>query len=98
MWILPTQSQRLGRLSRNQHRHNQLTLDILKRFRLIYGSVRHHFRQVEAGCNVSGSQLWLPHELQLAPGIGISELANRLSIRQTTPSQLIEKMAREATC
>ena len=78
--------------SRDQLRHKQLTLDVLKQFRLIYGSVRHHFRQIEATCRVSGSQLWMLHELQEAPGIGVSDLAHRLSIHQTTSSQLIEKL------
>jgi DNA-binding MarR family transcriptional regulator len=32
------------------------------------------------------------HELQSAPGIGVSELAHRLSIHQTTCSQLVEKL------
>lgn len=73
-------------------RRKQLTLDVLKQFRLIYGSVRQHFRQVEATCTVSGSQLWMLHELQGSPGIGVSELAHRLSIHQTTCSQLIEKL------
>jgi MarR family transcriptional regulator, organic hydroperoxide resistance regulator len=73
-------------------RHKQLTLDVLKQFRLIYGSVRQHFRQIEATCAVSGSQLWMLHELQGSPGIGVSDLAHRLSIHQTTCSQLIEKL------
>lgn len=73
-------------------RHKQLMLDVLKQFRLIYGSVRQHFRQVEATCKVSGSQLWMLHELQGSPGIGITGLAHRLSIHQTTCSQLIEKL------
>ena len=73
-------------------RHKLLTLDVLKQFRLIYGSVRHHFRQIEETCGVSGSQLWMLHELQAAPGIGVSDLAHRLSIHQTTCSQLIEKL------
>jgi DNA-binding MarR family transcriptional regulator len=77
---------------RNHRRHKQLTLDVLKQFRLIYGSVRHHFRQVEETCGVSGSQLWLLHEVQSAPGIGVSDLAHRLSIHQTTCSQLVEKL------
>ena len=77
---------------RNHRRHKQLTLDVLKQFRLIYGSVRHHFRQVEETCGVSGSQLWLLHEVQSAPGIGVSDLAQRLSIHQTTCSQLVEKL------
>ena len=73
-------------------RHKQLTLEVLKQFRLIYGSVRHHFRQIEANCNVSGSQLWMLHELKDSPGIGVSDLAHRLSIHQTTCSQLIDKL------
>jgi len=73
-------------------RHQNLSLDVLKQFRLIYGSVRHHFRQIEAACGVSGSQLWLLHELNACPGIGVSELAQRLSIHQTTCSQLVEKL------
>jgi DNA-binding MarR family transcriptional regulator len=84
--------QRVVITRRNHRRHKQLTLDVLKQFRLIYGSVRHHFRQVEETCGVSGSQLWLLHEVQSAPGIGISELAHRLSIHQTTCSQLVEKL------
>jgi MarR family transcriptional regulator, organic hydroperoxide resistance regulator len=73
-------------------RHKELTLDVLKQFRLIYGSVRHHFRQVEETCGVSGSQIWMLHELQSARGIGVSDLAHRLSIHQTTCSQLVEKL------
>ncbi len=77
---------------RDHERHKQLTLDVLRQFRLIYGSVRHHFRQVEDACGVSGSQIWMLHELQSAPGIGVSDLAHRLSIHQTTCSQLVEKL------
>jgi DNA-binding MarR family transcriptional regulator len=73
-------------------RHQQLTLSVLKQFRLIYGSVREQFRHVEQACGISGSQLWLLHELRAAPGIGVSDLAHRLSIHQTTCSQLVEKL------
>jgi DNA-binding MarR family transcriptional regulator len=69
-----------------------LTLAVLKQFRLIYGSVRKQFRHIEQACGVSGSQLWLLHELRAAPGIGVSDLAHRLSIHQTTCSQLVEKL------
>lgn len=84
--------QRRGAAASRRERHKELTLDVLKQFRLIYGSVRHHFRQIEATCHVSGSQLWMLHELHQAPGIGVSDLAHRLSIHQTTCSQLIEKL------
>ncbi|WP_216819937.1 MarR family winged helix-turn-helix transcriptional regulator [Zoogloea sp. LCSB751] len=65
---------------------------ILKQFRLIYGSVKQHFREVEQRCGVSGSQLWLLHEIARTPGVGVSELAGRLSIHQSTCSQLVDKL------
>jgi MarR family transcriptional regulator, organic hydroperoxide resistance regulator len=69
-----------------------LALKALKQFRLIYGSVRAHFRSIEEACGVSGSQLWVLHEVRRTPGIGVSELATTLSIQQATCSQLVEKL------
>lgn len=71
---------------------NQLSHQVLKKFRIIYGSVRQHFREIEQTCGVTGSQLWILQEVSKTPGIGISELANRLSIHQSTSSQLVEKL------
>ena len=65
---------------------------MLKKFRIIYGSVRQHFREVERTCGVTGSQLWIMQEIANTPGIGVSELATRLSIHQSTCSQLVEKL------
>lgn len=71
---------------------NQLSLQVLKKFRIIYGSVRQQFRDVEQTCGVTGSQLWILQEVAKTPGIGVSELADRLSIHQSTGSQLVEKL------
>jgi DNA-binding MarR family transcriptional regulator len=71
---------------------SQLSLQVLKKFRIIYGSVRQHFREVEQTCGVTGSQLWILQEIERTPNIGVSELANRLSIHQSTCSQLVEKL------
>jgi MarR family transcriptional regulator, organic hydroperoxide resistance regulator len=76
-------------------RHQQLAIGVLKQFRLIYGSVRQHFREVEANCGISGSHLWVIHELSKTPAIGVSELAARLSIHQSTASQLVEKLVKQ---
>lgn len=70
----------------------QLSLHVLKKFRIIYGSVRQHFREVEQSCGVTGSQLWIMQEVANTSGIGISDLADRLSIHQSTCSQLVEKL------
>lgn len=62
--------------------HDELSLAVLRQFRVIFGSVRQHFREVEQQCGVSGSQLWLLHGAR-TPGIGVSALAQRLSIHQS---------------
>jgi MarR family transcriptional regulator, organic hydroperoxide resistance regulator len=71
---------------------NQLSLQVLKKFRIIYGSVRQQFRDVEQTCGVTGSQLWILQEVAKTPDIGVSKLAERLSIHQSTCSQLVEKL------
>lgn len=71
---------------------DQLSLQVLKKFRIIYGSVRQQFREVEQSCGVTGSQLWILQEVAKTPNIGISELAERLSVHQSTCSQLVEKL------
>ena len=72
----------------------QLTLDVLRQFRLVYGAAHRHFRAVERQCGISGAQAWVLREITLQPGIGITELAGRLAIHQSTASQLVEKLAR----
>ncbi|CAG4883742.1 Transcriptional regulator, MarR family [Georgfuchsia toluolica] len=76
-----------------RRKEQQLPLRVLKKFRLIYGSVRQHFRRVEENCGISGLQLWLLQEIAKTPGAGVSELADRLFIHQSTCSQLVEKLA-----
>ncbi len=71
---------------------NLLSLQVLKKFRVIYGPVRQHLRETEQTCGVTGSQLWILQEVAKSPNIGISELAEQLSIHQSTCSQLVEKL------
>lgn len=76
----------------SKRKNNQLPLQVLKKFRIIYGSVRQHFREIEQTCGVTGSQLWILQEIAQNPEIGVSNLAERLSIHQSTCSQLVEKL------
>lgn len=71
---------------------DQLHLDVLQQFRVIYGSMRHYFRELEERCGLPGSQTWILHEVELRPGIGVSELAERISIHQSTCSSLVDKL------
>jgi MarR family transcriptional regulator, organic hydroperoxide resistance regulator len=73
---------------------SELSVAVLRSFRIIYGSVREHFREVKQSCGVSGSQVWILHEISRSKGIGISDLAVRLSIHQSTCSLLVNKLVR----
>lgn len=70
----------------------QTALDVLQQFRLIYGSMRRHFRQVEERCGMPGSQMWVLQEVQRLPDLGIGELAARMGIHQSTCSILVDKL------
>jgi DNA-binding MarR family transcriptional regulator len=70
----------------------QTALEVLQQFRLIYGSMRRHFRQVEERCGMPGSQMWVLQEVQRSPDLGIGELAARMGIHQSTCSILVDKL------
>lgn len=70
----------------------QLALEVLQQFRVIYGTMRQYFRELEECCGLPGSQMWVLQEVERTPEIGITELAGRLGIHQSTCSQLVEKL------
>lgn len=70
----------------------QLALEVLQQFRVIYGTMRQYFRELEESCGLPGSQMWVLQEVERSPEIGITELAGRLGIHQSTCSQLVEKL------
>lgn len=70
----------------------QTALEVLQQFRVIYGCMRQYFREVEESCGLPGSQMWILQELQRTPGIGVSELASRMGVHQSTCSQLVDKL------
>ncbi|MGZ8253110.1 MAG: MarR family winged helix-turn-helix transcriptional regulator [Methylophilaceae bacterium] len=67
----------------------------LRHFRVVFSSVKKHFRRIESQCGVSGSQLWVLWELHITPGLKVTELAQKLSIHQSTASNLIEKLVKK---
>jgi MarR family transcriptional regulator, organic hydroperoxide resistance regulator len=69
-----------------------LSFKVLKKFRVIYGSVRQNLREIEQIHGISGSQLWILQEVENSPGIGISDLADCLCINQPICNQLVENL------
>lgn len=76
----------------NTTKQPQLTLEVLQQFRVIYGSMRQYFREMEESCGLTGSQMWVLQEVQRSPEIGVSELAGRIGIHQSTCSQIVDKL------
>ena len=70
----------------------ELSREVLRKFRIIFGAVRQHFHQVEKACGVSGSQIWVLAALSERPGMRVSEIAEALSIHQSTASNLLDKV------
>ena len=79
-------------MKRDDITRSQLSLDVLRQFRVIYGSMRQHFRDVENRCGLPGSHMWVLQEVQQEKGVGITELSQRLGIHQSTCSLLVEKL------
>jgi DNA-binding MarR family transcriptional regulator len=68
------------------------TTRVLRQFRIVFNSVKTHFRQVEREAGVGGAQLWALSVIERRPGIGVTELARELDIHQSTASNLIKTL------
>jgi DNA-binding MarR family transcriptional regulator len=69
---------------------------VLRRFRLIFKAVQQHSQWVETCCGVSSAQLWVLWEINGKPGIRVTELAEAMSIHQSTASNLLLKLTQKA--
>lgn len=65
---------------------------VLRQFRLVFNAVKTHFQQVQKQAGVGGAQLWALAVLQGTPGIGVTELARRMDVHQSTASNLVRSL------
>jgi DNA-binding MarR family transcriptional regulator len=63
---------------------------VLRRFRLVFNSVKTHFQQVEKKAGVGGAQLWALSVVRDRPDVGVNELARAMDIHQSTASNLVK--------
>ena len=63
---------------------------VLRQFRVVFNSVKTHFRQVEREAGVGGAQLWALSVIDRRPALGVTDLARELDIHQSTASNLIK--------
>lgn len=66
---------------------------VLRQFRLVFNTVKTHFQQVEKRAGLGGAQVWALSVVRDRPGIGVSDLARALDVRQPTASNLVKALA-----
>lgn len=81
-----------GRTRTAQATHQAIRVEVLQKFREVFSAVRFHFDEVSKQLGVTGTELWAMWELQQNPSQRVSDLAARLSVRQSTVSNLIERL------
>jgi DNA-binding MarR family transcriptional regulator len=68
------------------------TARVLRRFRLVFNTVKTHFRAVEKKAGVAGAQVWALSVVAAQPGIGVGALAKAMDVHQSTASNLIKPL------
>ena len=71
---------------------NELAAEVLGRFREVFRAAKLHFAAVQKIAGVSGAQLWALSEINAQPGLRVSDLTQKMSLHQSTVSNLVEKL------
>ncbi|UXY17095.1 MarR family winged helix-turn-helix transcriptional regulator [Chitiniphilus purpureus] len=71
-----------------------LPLAVLQKFRLIIAAMQEQYRNMYRQSGLSGAQLWFLKEVGKEPGLTLGQVAQRLTIHQSTASNQLEKLAR----
>ena len=64
----------------------------MRSLRIIFRAIRAQAKLVEKNTGMNSTQLWMLWEIANAPGMKVTQLANILSIHQTTCSNLLDKI------
>lgn len=71
---------------------DEVARDVVKKFRVLFGTAKQHYRQVEARCGLGGAQLWALTEVARTPGINVREIAAAMLVHQSTASNLVDRI------
>lgn len=68
---------------------------VLRRFRVVFNTVRSHFQAIEKQVGLGGAQVWALSVVRDHPGIGVGALAKSMDIHQSTASNLTKLLMRK---
>ena len=69
---------------------------VLRQLRVVFNAVKTHFQQAERLSGVGGAQVWALSVIRDRPGLGITDLAAALSVRQPTASNLVKSLVQQS--
>ena len=90
-----TTQQLAATASSNDEQQADGAVHVLRQFRLIFNAVKTHFQQMEKRAGLSGAQVWALSVIRDQPGMGVSDLARALDVRQPTASNLVKALAEQ---
>jgi MarR family transcriptional regulator, organic hydroperoxide resistance regulator len=73
-------------------RRRRKMLAVLAQFRVLFRSIRQHYRSVERRSGVTGAQLWVLAHVAGHPGAKVGELARALAVHPSTASNLVRRL------
>ena len=65
---------------------------VLRRFRLVFNTVKTHFQQVEKKTGIGGAQLWALSIIHAQPGLRMNDLATSMDVHPSTASNLVRAL------
>ena len=68
---------------------------VLSQFRIIFGAMRKHFRQLEQKTGLPGTEVWVLHLIDKHEDISVNEIAEAMYVHQSTVSNLIASLLRK---
>lgn len=72
----------------------EVSVRVLRRFRIVFNAVKAHFQQVEKQAGIGGAQVWALSLVAAAPGLRVGQLAGLMDIHPTTASNLVRVLLR----
>lgn len=67
---------------------------VLRKFRLVFNTVKTHFQSIEKKVGIGGAQIWALSVIASNQGMGVNDLAVALDIHQTTASNLVRGLVK----
>jgi DNA-binding MarR family transcriptional regulator len=85
-------ARRTPRAAKKAPSRQEAAVFVLRKLRLLFNTIKGHFREVEKKAGIAGAQVWALSVVRGHPGIGVSDLARAMDVHQSTASNLVKPL------